>query len=251
MVASHVAPTAPVSLLQVISAVAFCPQPPLLVPQLAAGAAGELAPLRAACTTAIGRIGGAGHRLVLLGVGESARSYSALARGSLRGYGVAIDVHLGQPTCDGAMELPLSLSIGAWLVQEALGPRSGAVGFSVAPHGGTAPVAPELLALAESAQIALLVMGDGSARRRTSAPGYLDPRAGPFDDSVVDALRNGDAAALAALDPALGEAVLAAGVPAWRAAGRLLNGGSFDADVLYADDPYGVGYFVAVWTARG
>jgi hypothetical protein len=33
--------------------------------------------------------------------------------------------------------------------------------------------------------------------------------------------------------------------------GQLLAGVSYDAEVLYADDPYGVGYFVAVWAARG
>lgn len=32
---------------------------------------------------------------------------------------------------------------------------------------------------------AVLVMGGGSARRRDGAPGYLDPRAVPYDDSLV------------------------------------------------------------------
>jgi len=244
-------PAAPVSLLQVISAVAFCPQPPLLVPQLAAGAAGELAALRVSCAAAIGCVAGTGRQLVLLGAGEFSRSYSPLARGSLAGYGVPIEAHLGAATCVGALELPLSLTIGAWLVSDVLGPRSGAVGFSVGPDFLAGRAAVELLALAESEDVALLVMGDGSPRRGATAPGYLDPRAVPFDDTVVDALRRGDAAALASLDPDLGEAVLSAGVPVWRAAGQLLDGGSYDAKVLYADDPYGVGYFVAVWTARG
>jgi hypothetical protein len=231
----------------VIAAIAFCPQPPLLVPVLAAGAAGELAELRAACTAAIGQLPAAGRRLVVLGAGDSSKSHSPLARGSLAGYGVPLEVHLGCPG-GGAAGLPLSLTIGAWLVREVLGPRSGATGFSVGPDGFAGPAAAELLALAEAADLALLVMGDGSARRDLSAPGYLDPRAAPFDDTVMAALRAGDAAALAALDPVLGEAVLAAGVPAWRAAGRLLNGGSYDAQIRYAGDPYGVSYVVAVWT---
>jgi hypothetical protein len=247
-----VLPTAPpVSLLQVISAVAFCPQPPLLVPALAAGAAGELAALRAACSAAIGQLAAPGRRLVVLGAGASSRSHSPLARGSLSGYGVPLDVHLGVPGCGGAVELPLSLTVGAWLVREVLGPRSGAIGYSVGPDGFAGPAAAELLALAEAESLALLVMGDGSARRGPSAPGYLDPRAVPFDDTVIAALRAGDAAALAALDPVIGEAVLAAGVPAWRAAGRLLDGGSYDAEIHYVDDPYGVSYVVAGWTTRG
>jgi hypothetical protein len=234
----------------VISAVAFCPQPPLLVPALAAGAAGELAGLRAACTAAVGQLSAPGRRLVLLGAGESSRSHSPLARGSLAGFGLPLEVHLGTPGCGGALELPLSLTIGAWLVREVVGPRSGAVGFSVGLDGFAGPAAAELLALAEADDVALLVMGDGSARRDPTAPGYLDPRAVPFDDVVIAALRAGDAAALAALDPVVGAAVLAAGVPAWRAAGRLLDGGSYDAEIRYADDPYGVSYVVAGWTTR-
>jgi hypothetical protein len=235
----------------VISAAAFCPQPPLLVPALAAGAAGELAGLRAACAAAIGQLSAPGRRLVLLGTGESSRSHSPLARGSLAGFGLPLEVALGAPTCGGALELPLSLTVGAWLVRDTLGPRSGAIGFSVGPHGLAGPAAAELLALADSEDLALLVMGDGSARRGPTAPGYLDPRAAPFDDSVIAALRAGDAAALAALDPVLGQAVLAAGVPAWRAAGELLGGGTYDTEIRYADDPFGVSYVVASWTTRG
>jgi len=235
----------------VISAVAFCPQPPLLVPQLAAGAAGELGALRAACAAALGRVAGDSRQLVLLGAGESSRSFSPLARGSLAGYGLPLEVHLGAPGCGGALELPPSLTIGAWLVGDVLGPRTGAVGFSVGPDFAGGRAAVELLALAESEELALLVMGDGSARRSARAPGYLDPRAVPFDDAVVAALQEGDATALAALDPILGADLLAAGVPAWRAAGGLLDGRSYDAELRYADDPYGVGYFVAIWTARG
>jgi hypothetical protein len=235
----------------VISAVAFCPHPPLLVPALAAGAASELAELRAACAVAIGRLPAPGRRLVLLGAGESSRSHSPLARGSLAGYGMPLEVHLRSPGRGGEVELGLSLTIGAWLVHDVLGPRSGAVGFSLGPDGCAAPGEAELLALAEAEDVALLVMGDGSARRGPTAPGYVDPRAAPFDEAVIAALRAGDAAALAALDPVLGEAVLAAGVRAWRAAGRLLDGGSYDAEVLYADDPYGVSYVVATWRTRG
>ena len=37
-------------------AITFCPSPPLLVPELAAGAAAELDPLRAACREAVRRL---------------------------------------------------------------------------------------------------------------------------------------------------------------------------------------------------
>ena len=50
----------------------------------------------------------------------------------------------------------------------------------------------------------LLVMADGSACREDSAPGHLHPAAVPFDDVIETALRNGDAKALARLDPEVG-----------------------------------------------
>jgi len=233
----------------VIVAAAFLPNPPLLVPAVASGASAELEPLRDACRTALHRVQASGPtRLALIGSGDSSRMYSPVSRGSLFGYGVCLDVHLGSPACGGAVELPLSLTVGAWLLAEALGPSTGAVGFSVGPDFAADRAAVELLALAESERVGLVVMGDGSARRSTTAPGYLDPRAEPFDAAVATALRNGDVEALASLDEGLGADLLASGVPAWRAAAGVLTGG-YDAELLYAEAPYGVGYFAAAWTA--
>jgi hypothetical protein len=97
---------------------------------------------------------------------------------------------------------------------------------------------------------AYLVVGDGSARRTERSPGYVDPRAEPFDAAVAAALADGDAGALRDLDPVLGADLLAAGVPAWRAVGDALAGRRYEADLLYDEAPYGVGYFVAVWEGR-
>jgi hypothetical protein len=235
----------------VIAAAAFCPHPPLLVPAVAAGAAAELDPLRTACDTAITRVHGRCDRLVLLGSASTSGFHSPVARGSLAGYGVAVDVCLGSPACGGSVELPLSLTIGAWLLGRSAGDRTGAVGFSVGPDFAASRPALDLLALAEDERVGLIVMGDGSARRSTSAPGYLDERAVPFDAAVEAALRAGDGDALAELDGQLGAELLAAGLPAWRAAGALLAGGHYDAELLYAQAPYGVGYFVADWAVRG
>jgi hypothetical protein len=234
----------------VIAAVAFLPNPPLLVPSVAGVASVELEPLRVASATALRRVNGSGAtRLAMLGSGDTSAMHSPVARGSLSGYGVSLDVHLGSPACGGALELPLSLTVGAWLVADALGPSTGAVGFSVGPDFAASRAAVDLLALAESERVGLIVMGDGSARHSTKAPGYLDPRAEPFDEGVVAALRGGDVEALAGLDAALGAELLASGVPAWQAAAAVLSG-DYDAELLYADAPYGVGYFAAAWTAR-
>ena len=49
-------------------AAAVCPHPPLIVPRLAAGAAPELDPMRAACAAAVDALRGAGaERLVVVG----------------------------------------------------------------------------------------------------------------------------------------------------------------------------------------
>lgn len=238
------------NLLNMIRVAAFCPHPPALVPELGGAGTSDLDDLRGACRGAVRGLGDSGLPLVLLGSGPVSLAHSPLARGSLAGYGLPGEFHLGSPGCGGAAELPLSLIVGAWLVRDVLGPRSGALGFSVGPDFAGSRAAVDLLALAEERDAALLVMGDGSARRSTAAPGYLDDRAESFDAAVGSALAGGDAGALADLDADLGADLLAAGAPAWTAAGDLLAGGSYDAEVSYAQAPFGVGYFVASWTLR-
>lgn len=222
----------------------FCPHPPLLVPVVAGSAATELDDLRAACRAAIATL--EGQQLVVLGGGPASVVYAPLSRGTLAGFGVAGG---GATTGGGAADLPLSLTVGAWLVHDTLGARSDVLGFSVGPEFAESQAAVELFALAQSQELAVLVMGDGSARRSTKAPGYLDERAAAFERGVATALAGGEAAALAGLDPELGADLLAAGVPAWRAAGAVLGRERYDAALTYDQAPYGVGYYVASWTA--
>ena len=71
-----------------IRAVAFCPHPPVLVPEVAQAAAPELDELRAACRTAIRRIAAPGSRLLVLGSGDrvaAARPDGARLARRLRG----------------------------------------------------------------------------------------------------------------------------------------------------------------------
>jgi hypothetical protein len=229
----------------VIQGAVFCPHPPLLVPQVAQGAAPELDDLRAACRTAIRRVA-TGGQIVVLGSGPRWTAHPATARGTLGGFGVPLEIPLGADG-PGAVELPLSLTIGAWLLRDALGPNNGATGWSVGPQDEHDPgqVVPD-----DDNEYVLLVMGDGSARRSTSAPGYLDDRAAGFDAQVAAALGSGIGHRLH-LDMDLGRELLAAGVPAWDEAAWHLEPAEFDAELLYDAAPYGVGYFVAAWTRRG
>lgn len=226
-----------------LAAIGFCPQPPLLVPEVAAGAAGELAGLRSACAEVVRRLLAAEpDRVVVLGAGPATGRYAPGTAGTLAGFGVSRTVTLpgGPPDAAGEPALPLPLTLGAWLLTGSPVPCEG---WSVGPDGaGPGP--------GRAGRVALLVMGDGSARRSERAPGYVDPRAEPYDAAVAAALATGDAAALRDLDPVLGAELLAAGVPAWRAAGRVAADLPVTAELLHDAAPYGVGYLAATWLPR-
>ena len=93
----------------------------------------------------------------------------------------------------------------------------------------------------------LFVMADGSARRGEKAPGHLHPDAVAFDERIEAALRSGDAEALAALDPEVGEELWSDGVPGLRVLGELARDRGIVPYVSYADAPYGVAWWVARW----
>jgi aromatic ring-opening dioxygenase LigB subunit len=121
---------------------------------------------------------------------------------------------------------------------------AGAAGIAAGSAGAAA--------VPDDRPVALLVMGDGTARRGEKAPGYADPRAEAFDATVVRALAGGDPRTLADLDPTLAAELLVAGRAPWQVlAGAALAarpGGAWRADLRYADAPYGVGYAVASWS---
>jgi aromatic ring-opening dioxygenase LigB subunit len=96
-------------------------------------------------------------------------------------------------------------------------------------------------------RVAMLVMGDGSARRSTKAPGYLDSRAQRYDADVAAALASADPGQLARLDPALAADLLVAGRAAWQVLAGAAAGSQFRGQLHRVAAPYGVGYFVASW----
>jgi hypothetical protein len=228
-------------------AVAFCPQPPLLVSEVGAG---EPVAARAPSIAAVRWLAAQPiQRIVVLGTGATAGCFGPGAAGSFARYGVDVAVRLpskpGTAQPSGPLPLPLPLAVGAWLLSQS-SCTAGAIGITCDENG---ELPSGLVALDE--QDALLVMGDGSARRTEKAPGWLDDRAAGFDAQVGAALAAGDPDLLAAVDLDLGRDLLAAGAPAWRAASRLLSGTTWQADVRYAEAPYGVGYLVATWSAPG
>ena len=148
----------------------------------------------------------------------------------------------------GPSALPLALAIGAQFLDAAgyRGPRVLASVAESASAGACAELGRELAAAAP--RLALLVLGDGSARRSATAPGYLDDRAEPFDATVEQAFRDGDLSALTALDPDLARDLLAVGRPAWQALAGALSPYSArhpQTEILYSAAPFGVAYLVA------
>ncbi|RNL86178.1 class III extradiol dioxygenase subunit B-like domain-containing protein [Halostreptopolyspora alba] len=222
-------------------AAAVCPHPPVLVPELAGGAAHELATVRDACDRAVAGLADAGaEEIVVVGAGEHTRTYGAGAGGSLAGFGV--DLMVGSPPA----VLPLSLTLGRWLAERAGVEPSRYV--AVPPDTSPAECLARGVTLAsEPARLGILVMGDGSARRTEHAPGPHDPRAVPFDRSVATALAKADTAALAELGPGVATELMAAGRPAWQVLAGAARGAVWHGELLAHEAPYGVGYFVALW----
>jgi hypothetical protein len=220
-----------------------------MVPDLAAGAATELDALRAGCDLALRRmLDSAPDMVVAVGPdveGSGVREFEAEAYGSFARYGVDMTVGASR-----VGRLPLSLSVGAWLLQRCAwsGQRLFvALGADVDPDTclGTGKQ------LAQRAnRVALLVLGDGSARRSETAPGYVDERAVPYDSQVCRALQLGDVGALAQLDPEVSAELLVGGRTAWQVLAGAADGVDIEASLLAEESPYGVDYFVASWLAQ-
>ncbi|MEZ0089668.1 hypothetical protein [Streptacidiphilus sp. EB129] len=229
-------------------AAAVCPCPPLLLPELAAGAAAELDGLRAACDTAIGAVLAAEPDLVWV-VGPAAEHgvFEEGGVGSFQPYGVGRAVTLGPGRS--SEPLPSSLAVGAWLLERS-GWRGDARGLGVPDYLEAELCAANGVRLAGSAtRVGLLVLGEGSARRSLKAPGYLDERSEAFDETVARGLAGADAGGeLSALDDHLAFELMASGRAPWQVLTAAAAGLGLSAKLLYADAPYGVGYFVAAWS---
>lgn len=238
--------------------VAMVPEPPLLVPELATGAAAETADLRASCVAAVTRLAGAAQDWVAVGADRGGRRTVAPgARGSFVGFGVDVVVALGAPGAGPVdPEFPLPLLVAGWLAGRTDGVVPRIRGELVAPEASRdecldlgAVLAAECAACPDP--VALLVVGDGAATHTDKAPGHLDGRAGPFDAAVAAALRDADPDALARLDGELASVLFASGRAPWQVLAGATRGGRWRGELLHSSIPFGVGYHVAVWTPCG
>lgn len=224
-----------------ITAAALVPHPPLLLRELG-GSQDPVADLRAACLAAVAAMVADAGTVAVIGGAGTTRQWDP---------GTDVDVHRfgtgGAPSA--RPSLPLSLGVGVRLLEDAGwdGPvttHSLVWDADVDVLGG---LAAELGAA--PARTAVLVLGDGSARRGEKAPGYLDERAFPFDDAVAKALADGEAAELAGLDTGMAHELMVLGATGFRFLGVLgeQQARRPEAVLRFRDDPFGVSYLVATW----
>lgn len=221
--------------------VALCPHPPLLLRELS-GAVDAVPALRDACRAAVADLtADVPAEVVVVGPADRPGPVDA---------GLAVDVRrfgTTGPRIAPGTGLPQSLGIGRRLLDEA-GWR-GSVSFRAvswdAGGGELAALADDLLG---RPRLALLLLGEGSARRGERAPGFLDERAFGFDDAVADALSAGDPGSLRDLDAALAAELMVGGRSVLRLLGLLGERRRPTAAALtHREDPYGVAYLVARW----
>lgn len=207
-----------------IAGVASCPQPPLLLPGRTGCPVAEVEELRAACRAAVADLLAEVAEVVLVGGMTPAEA--------------------DRP------DEPVSLRIGRLLLAEAGCPNPARTVpvRTDAPTEECLAIGRELAAQLATDRIGLLVMADGSARRGLKAPGYLDPRAAPFDQAVERALTGGDPAGLAVLEQEVAAELLVAGRAAWQVLAGAVEGRRFQARTYYLGDPFGVWYPVVRWS---
>jgi hypothetical protein len=251
-----------------ITAAALCPSPPFLHPALS-GREAVLPELRAACAEAASwLLRDQPGEIVVVGPAAASAEWDAADRLDPAAFAPAAEPGRPGPPASGSgadrvRSLPLSLGLGAMLLDQAgydgqrrlfaVGqdePSSACaeLGASLSSASAFASVSASAFALASASacgRTALLVMGDGSARRSLKAPGYLDPRAAAFDAEVERAVRVGDLGALLRLDQALARDLMATGRPAWQVLAGAMREPTPVAEVLYSGDPFGVAYLVA------
>jgi hypothetical protein len=100
----------------------------------------------------------------------------------------------------------------------------------------------EVVSSDEEPHEAVLLVANGTACRSEKAPGHLDERAFALDAALEASLREG---AAPPDDEQLANGLWCFDLPVFRRLPRLVQGAG---RVRYADDPFGVAYWVATWS---
>jgi hypothetical protein len=254
---------------ELITAGALCPWPPLLVRELT-GADPVIPELRDACAAAVAALlADDPDQVTVVAPGPATTTWPSDGQLNVAAFGGAAVVSdicsfergdtvsdiCRPPAGTGVKQerpaLPPAAGMGAYLLDQAAY-RGTRVIWTVTEEetpAGCRKLGTELAAGGQ--RTALLVLGDGSARRGPKAPGAFDPRAAAFDAEVERAVRAADLDTLLAIDPALARDLMATGRPAWQVLAGALAGTPVSTEIRYADDPFGVFYLVASLTWDG
>ena len=231
------------SVVAVLAAIALIPSAPVLVPELAGTAAGEVAGIRVAALAAASELP---NRWIAVGVAAEDRIVEPDTRGTFAGYGVDVGVTLGPDAPETASALPLCALFAGWLRGRVNPGGHVQVRAYSTTLGVDAAVARGQALRAEIDRtpdpIGVLVVADGANTLTPSAPGGYDPEAGPVQAALDDALAAADAAALVELSDAI------PGRVAYQVLAGLVGTGRWSGRELARSAHYGVGYFVGVWT---
>lgn len=190
--------------------------------------------------------------IVCVGPGRTTMRHRPGAWGTLSGFGTEVPApgshHVGRA------HLPLSLTLGRWLLD-----RAGWDGRTIAQEVGPAATPDECRVAGErlrgeiSGRDCWLILGDGSTQRgeRGADPGN-DQEARLYDESIAAAFAAGDVTRITALDVATAAQAGAAGRGAWQVLAGAVQAGSTvgRSAVTYSAAPFGVGYLVANWWLR-
>jgi hypothetical protein len=235
----------------VLSAIAIIPSAPVMVPELAATAAEELADLREAVYTAAGSLP---SRWIAVGVGAADAVLGPDGVGTFAGYGVDRRVTLSPGAADAPSELPLCALIAGWVRGQTRPEARAEVRVYAADHDVDAALAHGRRLRAEidnaADPVGVLVVADGAHTLTPPAPGGYEPDSIATQAALEDALAAGDAVALTRLpDTIVGRVAyqVLAGLTEPGNSQSSSRPGLRSAKELYRGAPYGVGYFAGVW----
>lgn len=235
----------------------LCPHPPLLLPDVTGPVADDdVHLLRAACRDAVAALLGADpQRIAVVGPGVRTAWHEVYDGASSRAVvlaGFGVPAGLGGSTGPGVpaggspSDLPLSLAVGTWLLDE-VGTRPRTSWLEVADQESPQECRRLGVDLAATHD-ALLVLGDGSSRRGDEPPGGPDERAEAFDTGVAAALAEGDGDSLLSVDPGLAAELGAGGRVAWQVLAGWARQRPTRGRLTYDAAPFGVAYHVATWS---
>ncbi|AKK30447.1 hypothetical protein [Mycobacterium sp. EPa45] len=226
-----------------LSAVVLTPSAPVLVPELAGAAAAEVADIRAAAVAAAAELP---DRWIAIGVGPGDQLIEPDARGTFAGYGVDVPVALSPDPGGQASALPLCALYTGWLRGRANPCARAQVRVYDAEHDAATAIGYGRALRAEidatDAPVGVLVVADGANTLTPPAPGGYDPDSVSVQAALDEALAVGDVDALTRLPGGI------VGRVAYQVLAGLAEPGPAAAKELVRGAPYGVGYFVGVWT---